>query len=246
MNRIRKILTRTGRLAGAGALAAACLCAAIPDGAQTANPARAPKRLDSKAAAKLLKKHDQPEYPSVAKLNFIQGPVRLQVLVSSQGKVREAHVLSGHPILAASALRSVRDWVFHPLKTKDGAASFATLIDVVFSLRTRKLAPLPARPEEYLDRQVKPPEVVDSLPETNGGDAVRLRVLVGDKGQAIDTRPLSGRSSDFAAARRIISCWTFRPARWGTLPVPWYLDVDVPVGNWVATRGPGGPPSGCP
>ena len=32
-------------------------------------------------------------------------------------------------------------------------------------------------------------------------------------------------------ARQVVDGWTFRPASWGTLAVPWYLEVDVPGGD---------------
>jgi TonB family protein len=227
-------------------MAAGCVCAALCARAQTSRPDPATARLDPRTATNLLRSHDQPEYPSVAKLNYIQGAVRLQILVSPQGSVREAHVLTGHPILAASALHTVRHWLFRPFRTKNGPAPFSTLVDVIFSLRANKLAPLPEHPEEDLDRQVKPPELLDSRPGPSEGESVRLRILVGDKGQAIDSRPLKGRSAHLGVARQIVSCWTFKPAHWGALAVPWYLDVDVPVEGWVSARGPGDPPSGCP
>ena len=239
-----EVFRRTARRSGIWVLALGCLSAAPAAKAQTPQPA--PARLDSGAASKLLKNYDEPVYPSVAKFNFIQGSVRLQVLVSPEGEVSEAHVINGHPILAASALRTVRHWRFRPFKTKDGPAAFSTLVDVNFSLQTKKLVPLPSHPEEYLDRQVKPPEIVDPPSGPSDGECVRLRVLVGDKGQAMDTKPLSGQSAHFATARKVVSCWTFRPARWGSLAVPWYLEVDVPVEGWIAARSPTAAQSGCP
>ncbi|MBI1983180.1 MAG: energy transducer TonB [Acidobacteria bacterium] len=149
-------------------------------------------------ATKLLVSQVQPEYPSVAKFNFIQGSVRMQVTVTSAGNVGEAHVINGHPILAASALRAVRRWLFRPFRTTHGPAAFSTLVDVVFSLQSKKLTQLPSQPEEYLDRQV------------------------------------------------IVGCWTFKPARWGSVAIPWYLDVDVPVEAWMASRGAAGAENGCP
>ena len=235
---------KTARHSGIWVLTAGFLWTGLCARAQTSE--LPPTRLDATAASRLLRSHDQPEYPPVAKLNFIQGAVRLQVLVSTEGRVREAHVLAGHPILAASALRSVHDWLFRPFKTKDGPTPFSTLVDVVFSLQIKKLTPFPAHPDEYLDRQVKPPEILQAPSRASDGDSVRLRVLVGDTGEAIDTRPLSGRPAHYAAARKIVSCWTFKPALWGSLAIPWYLDVDVPVEAWIAAGGPANPPSGCP
>lgn len=237
---------KSGRNRSAWALAAWCLWTTLAATAQTSPSAAVPARLDAKVASRLIVNQVRPEYPTVAKLNFIQGSVRMQVLVTSQGSVGEAHVIKGHPILAASALGAVRRWLFRPFRTETGPTAFSTLVDVVFSLQTRKMTPLPSEPEEYLDRQVKPPEVPETPAGPSNGASVRLRVLVSDKGQAIDTRPLQGQPAHYATARKIVACWAFKPARWGTLAIPWYLDVDVPVESWIASRGAADPEEGCP
>jgi len=54
---------------------------------------------------------------------------------------------------------------------------------------------------------------------------------------------MAGAASLIDEARDNVSHWKFRPARWGTLPVPWYFDADVPVQGWHALRSaadPGG------
>lgn len=56
-----------------------------------------------------------------------------------------------------------------------------------------------------------------------------MRVLVDDGGQAIDATLLEGHPSVFQAARKIVDGWKFRPARWGNLMVPWYVEVSVPM-----------------
>jgi TonB family protein len=40
--------------------------------------------------------------------------VQVQVTVSEEGRVIEASVISGHPLLRASALMAARQWVFEP------------------------------------------------------------------------------------------------------------------------------------
>jgi len=52
----------------------------------------------------------------------------------------------------------------------------------------------------------------------------------------IDSETPSGSASDFALARKTIESWTFRPAHWGSLAIPWYLDVDVPISEPSAPR----------
>jgi hypothetical protein len=54
-------------------------------------------------------------------------------------------------------------------------------------------------------------------------------LLVNAEGKVIDWAILKGIPSRFEEARKNIERWSFRPARWGALSVPWYLEVDVPV-----------------
>ena len=52
------------------------------------------------------------QYPSVLKRRGIGGTVRLRVLVSAGGTVKDAQVLGGNPILADCAVKAVKQWVF--------------------------------------------------------------------------------------------------------------------------------------
>ena len=100
-----------------------------------------------------------PEYPAVAKVNYIQGQVRLEVEVRADGKIGQAHVLSGNPILAALALEAVRKWSYRPLPAPAGPSGFQTEVVFNFSLRGRPPSLAPSQAERDLARQVKPPEV---------------------------------------------------------------------------------------
>lgn len=53
-------------------------------------------------------------YPSEARRQGIQGQVILKVLISENGEVETAEVVSGDPILAESALDAVKKWKFKP------------------------------------------------------------------------------------------------------------------------------------
>jgi TonB family protein len=60
------------------------------------------------------------EYPAVAKAAHVSGTVVLLVSVSSTGRVAQAEVLSGPPMLRAAVQKSVEQWEFQPF-VKDGA-----------------------------------------------------------------------------------------------------------------------------
>lgn len=49
-------------------------------------------------------------YPPLARSMALQGTVKLEVLVSPDGSVKETQIKGGHPVLAQAANNSVRRW----------------------------------------------------------------------------------------------------------------------------------------
>jgi len=76
----------------------------------------------------------QPAYPSLARLQHIEGPVRLEVEISREGGVESVKVLSGHPLLAPAAEAAVRQWRFLPYALDGKPFPVVTIIDVAFRL----------------------------------------------------------------------------------------------------------------
>jgi TonB family protein len=200
-------------------------------------PALHPIMLDREAATRLVQDQAAPEYPLVARINYIQGHVQVQIVVAHDGKVERAHVVHGNPILAASALKAIRRWIYHPLLTPSGPSAFLTTVDLQFALRLRKVDRMPPNAELDLSRQIKPPEVIGRPADPPPTNVVHMRLLLNDQGQVIDSESSPVTASDLEAARKTLQGWTFRPAHWGSLPIPWYLDVDVPISE---------PPKGQP
>lgn len=56
----------------------------------------------------------QPPYPPIAKAARAQGAVQVQVTISEEGRVIEAVVVGGHPLLRDAALQAARQWLFKP------------------------------------------------------------------------------------------------------------------------------------
>jgi TonB family protein len=57
---------------------------------------------------------EMPEYPTVAARMNLHGTVRLKIWVTSDGKVRRIEYIGGHPLLAESAMKSVKNWRYQP------------------------------------------------------------------------------------------------------------------------------------
>ena len=199
-------------------------------------PSGSPVIMGRKQAAKLIMAHPAPEYPPVAKVNYLEGRVQLQVTVNGAGKVERAHVLQGNALLAASALKAVRRWIYHPLATAAGPAGFVTTVEMRFSMDFKDAELTPQQAERDFARQIKPPQVVRPEADARAEEVVHMRLLVNDQGEVDDMEIPATNLAQSKAARETVRGWTFRPARWGTLPVASYLEVDVPIGTAPLAR----------
>jgi TonB family protein len=55
-----------------------------------------------------------PIYPDIARKIKLNGVVRVQVVISPNGNVKETKVIGGHPILVTAAVDAVKKWKFDP------------------------------------------------------------------------------------------------------------------------------------
>jgi protein TonB len=83
--------------------------------------------------AKLIKK-PMPVYPPLAKQARITGTVRLNAIISKDGRIQDLQVASGHPLLIPAALEAVRQWVYEPTLLNGEPVEVVTQIDVNFTL----------------------------------------------------------------------------------------------------------------
>jgi TonB family protein len=56
----------------------------------------------------------EPVYPDIARKMKLNGTVRVEVVVSPNGNVKETKVIGGHPILVTAAVDAVKKWKFDP------------------------------------------------------------------------------------------------------------------------------------
>ena len=57
-------------------------------------------------------RRSQPAYPELAKRMNITGDVKVQVTVNPDGKVQDAKVLNGHPMLKDAAASAAKGYVY--------------------------------------------------------------------------------------------------------------------------------------
>ncbi len=102
-------------------------------GAGVSAPKRGPIALGSLDRVTILRRVE-PEYPPEALKRRIRGRVRLRILVGEDGTVREARVISGHPLLVAAAVKAVRFWLFKPMRFNGLPVEFYAPLEIRFTL----------------------------------------------------------------------------------------------------------------
>lgn len=91
-------------------------------------------RVSQGVTAGLLQKKVQPEYPPLARQARIQGSVVLHAVIGKNGHVENLQVVSGHPMLTASAIQAVRQWQYKPYFLNGQPVEVETNITVNFTL----------------------------------------------------------------------------------------------------------------
>lgn len=215
------------QVVGVAVLAILCVAESAYARDSVGSPSALPVVLDQKQAARRLLVRPTPEYPAVAKVNYLQGEVRLRVMVDRAGKVTSAHVVQGNAVFAAASLKAVHDWVYRPLPTPQGAEGFVAFVRVKFALTSGPSDLPPQRAERDFDRQIKPPVAMPPHQDAPSGDLVHLRLLVNDQGKVVDVEMPSSDPSQMEVPPEALRGWTFRPAHWGNLPIASYVDVSV-------------------
>jgi TonB family protein len=102
-------------------------------------PPAAPKKIirirqGGNITAKMVLHKVQPKYPEEARENGIEGTVRLHAIIARDGSIAQLELVSGHPVLAKSALEAVRQWLYKPTLLNGEPVEVDTTIDVIFSL----------------------------------------------------------------------------------------------------------------
>jgi protein TonB len=91
-------------------------------------------RVSQGVSQGLLIKKVQPPYPPLARQARIQGQVVLQADISKDGTIQNLRLISGHPMLAPSAIEAVKQWRYKPYFLNGEPVEVETQITVIFSL----------------------------------------------------------------------------------------------------------------
>jgi TonB family protein len=68
----------------------------------------------SEELSRKVKSKVPPVYPEIARRMNITGTVRMMVVVSPSGAVKNTKVVGGHPLLVTAATEALKRWKFEP------------------------------------------------------------------------------------------------------------------------------------
>jgi len=105
-----------------------------PQEVNTTRPKLTPIRVGGQVEAAKLIFQVKPEYSPLANMARIQGAVRLEALISTDGTIRNLRVLAGHPLLVKAAIDAVARWHYQPTLLNADPVEVVTEIDVNFTL----------------------------------------------------------------------------------------------------------------
>ncbi|MBV8631481.1 MAG: energy transducer TonB [Silvibacterium sp.] len=97
-------------------------------------PTPGPFRVSAGVAAGHLLAPIQPIYPAIVRETRIQGTVVVEAVISKEGLVVRARVVSGPPMLAPSALNAIQQAHYEPYRLNGEPVEVETTISVIFRL----------------------------------------------------------------------------------------------------------------
>lgn len=91
-------------------------------------------RVGSPVVQANLLKQVAPVFPDEARALRLSGRVTLNVVIGRDGRVLEAEVTEGHPVLRQAALDAVKQWEWRPTLLNGNPVEVATTVEVSFTL----------------------------------------------------------------------------------------------------------------
>ncbi len=178
----------------------------------------------------------EPLYPPLALQARIQGVVKLQGRIGTDGAIKNLQVVSGHPLLVPAALEAVKQWTYAPQASEQLWAIEAQFNlppgDVKAPAEARPLAPrrilVGSNVQAFkLIRRVEPTYPAQGRAEGIQGD-VKLQIVIDESGRVVQADPIEGNPILASAAREAVLQWVYQTTLLNGQPVEVGTTVVVP------------------
>ena len=112
------------------------LTPAVPQRAPERAPAVTfgPVRVGGAIQSAKLISAPKPRYPPFGIAAHVQGTVRIQAIIATNGSIRNLQVMSGPSLLVNPAIDAVKQWRYQPTLLNGSPVEVITEVDVVFTL----------------------------------------------------------------------------------------------------------------
>lgn len=90
-----------------------CIALVMAVGSVLSSFPRAHAQQESTSKRRMVE-HAAPAYPALARSMALEGTVKVEALVASDGSVKAVDIKGGHPVLAQAAAKAVRQWRWEP------------------------------------------------------------------------------------------------------------------------------------
>lgn len=169
-----------------------------------------------------------PQYP--ADLQTITGKVVVRIVISTEGRVIEAKVLSGHPMLMSATLDAVKQWKFRPYVLNNERVEVDTTATVEYKADPphvvtpkpfqgpRKLRVSQSVVEGMMLTKVGPVYPLEAQAKHIQGDVI-LQATIDKEGNIAGLKVISGHPLLAEAATEAVRQWKYKPYRLNGEPV---------------------------
>jgi TonB family protein len=198
-----------------------------------------------------------PVYPPIAIQARVEGIVALDVRVTATGDMGQIRLVSGHPMLATSAIEAVRQWKYQPYVVNGNAVEVATMVRLNYRLtandaggiareltaaQLRKLNPADGiSPQPGLQQRIRvssgvsqgllikkvAPEYPQDARDQHIQGTVILHVIIDKEGNVSDVQLISGHPLLAPAAIEAVRQWKYRPYSLNGEPIEADTSVQV-------------------
>jgi TonB family protein len=179
----------------------------------------------------------RPVYPPIAQSARVRGMVIAEVLVGTDGTVRDAKILRSIPLLDQAALDAVRQWQFTPTLLNGQAVPVIMTVTVNFTLQDgndvetpREVEPEGLRPTASARTRSWAPELVKDVKPSYTAEALRagiegnveIEAVIGTNGTVTSTRVVKGHPMLNDSATAAVQQWLFKP-----IPEPFTATIEL-------------------
>ncbi len=175
----------------------------------------------------------KPVYPPIAQTAQISGIVVAEIVVDTNGNVRDAKVLRGAPMLNDAALEAIRQWQYTPTLLNGVPVELVMTVTVNFSLGNEPAAT--GRAPVRVGGDIREPRRITHVPPEYPADAqaakvagiVILEVIIGVDGRVASAKVLRGMPMLNQAAIDAAMQWVYEPTYLQGVPVQVVMTTTV-------------------